>query len=84
MVILLMVALPLIVAWRAQALAWVLRQEPSPAGAVPTEEWTQESNRLRDLLGLNTPLLRDPLTLLSVFAPIVTSTLAAFLPELGS
>ena len=82
--ILLMVAMPLIVAWRAQALAWVRRQEPLPRAAVPTEEWTQESSRLRDLLGLNTPLLRDPLTLLSVFAPIITSTLAAFLPELGT
>ncbi len=36
------------------------------------------------LLHLNTPILRNPLTLLSVFTPLISSTLAAFLPQLGS
>jgi hypothetical protein len=39
--------------------------------------------RLEKLLHLDVPLLRNPLTALSVFVPFVTAALAAFIPQLG-
>lgn len=39
--------------------------------------------RLEKLLHLDVPLLRNPLTALSVFVPLVTAALAAFIPQLG-
>jgi len=40
--------------------------------------------RLEKLLHLDVPLLRNPLTALSVFTPLVTAALAAFIPQLGA
>ena len=76
------ISLPLLWSWRGQASAWVDEKMGPPADP-PDEAWTTERDRLRGLMRLNTPILRDPLTLLSVFTPLVTSLLAAFLPQLG-
>lgn len=76
-------AVPLIATWRASAFAWVERRRP-PDSSNDADSWIQEKNRLFEVLHLNTPVLRNPLTLLSVFTPLITSTLAAFLPQLGS
>ena len=76
------IAVPLIASWRSAASEWVDDQRPSD---VPEhdETWTKEKDRLTVLLHLDTPVLRNPLTLLSVFTPLITSVLAAFLPQLG-
>ena len=76
-------AVPLIATWRASAFAWVERCRPTDSSSA-ADSWIQERHRLYDLLHLNTPILRNPLTLLSVFTPLISSTLAAFLPQLDS
>jgi len=76
-------AVPLIATWRASAFAWVERCRTADSSSA-ADSWIQERHRLYNLLNLNTPVLRNPLTLLSVFTPLISSNLAAFLPELGS
>jgi hypothetical protein len=76
------VALPLIVSWRGQAASWV-EQQAGPPPEPPTEDWLADRDRLAAMLHLNTPILREPLALLSILTPLVTSLLAAFLPQLG-
>ena len=76
------VALPLVWAWRSQAKAWVAATLGDPED-VPTEDWVAKRDRLEGLLNLDTPILRNPLTVLSVLTPLATSLLAAFLPQLG-
>ena len=48
-----------------------------------TKDVAESRARLESLLGLDVTLIRNPLTLLTVLTPLVTSLLAAFLPELG-
>lgn len=76
------VALPLILSWRGEAASWV-EQQAGPPPEPPTEDWLADRNRLAAMLHLNTPILREPLTLLGILTPLVTSLLAAFLPQLG-
>jgi len=47
---------------------------------LPTEDWVAKRDRLEGLLNLDTPILRNPLTVISVLTPLATSLLAAFLP----
>ena len=76
------VALPLVWAWRSQAKAWLAAKSGDPAD-IATKEWVEERDRRAGLLNLDTPILRNPLTVLSVLTPLATSLLAAFLPQLG-
>jgi len=56
---------------------------PLPPDGKPAEEWENERRRLERLLHLDISILRNPLTVLSVFAPLLISALAAFLPQVA-
>jgi hypothetical protein len=78
------IGLPLVISWRGRARELVERTYPLPAGGRPTETWWDDRRRLETLLHLNIPLLRNPLAALSIFAPLVTSALAVFIPQLAT
>ncbi len=82
-IVLSVITIPLVTAWRSCAFAMVDRTHPLPADGQPTEEWMSARTRLEKLLHLDVPLLRNPLTALSIFVPLITATLAAFIPQLG-
>jgi hypothetical protein len=73
-ILLALITVPLVVSWRSRALRLVEVVAPAPS---------TEREALEARLQLNLPLLRNPLTALNVFAPLITSVLAAFVPQLG-
>jgi len=73
-ILLALITVPLIASWRSRALRLVETVAPTPS---------PERTSLETQLQLNLPLLKNPLTALNVFAPLVTSVLAAFIPQLG-
>jgi hypothetical protein len=81
--VLVVITLPMAAAWRDRARQVVERGYPLPADGQPTESWVSARARLEHLLHLDVPVLRNPLTALSVFTPLITATLAAFIPQLG-
>lgn len=83
-VILSVITVPLVASWRACAFSAVERTYPLPLDGQPTEAWFSGRTRLEKLLHLDVPLLRNPLTALSVFVPLITAALAAFIPQLGA
>lgn len=78
------IGIPMAVAWRNRAQQLVEHMCPLPASGRPSEEWLQERRRIEHLLHLDISILRNPLTILSVFAPLFVSALAAFLPQLAN
>jgi hypothetical protein len=83
-VLLSVITVPLVASWRSCAFTVVEQAHPLPADGLPGEDWFSGRARLEKLLHLDVPLLRNPLTALSVFAPLVTAALAAFIPQLGA
>ncbi|MFC7244949.1 hypothetical protein ACFQO7_20945 [Catellatospora aurea] len=81
--LLLLVTVPMLAAWRARAALAVDTIVPIPDTLVFDPAWDDQRKRWEGLLQLDVSLLRSPLTALSVFAPLATSALAAFLPELA-
>jgi hypothetical protein len=73
-ILLALITVPLVASWRSRALRLVEVVAPTPS---------TEREALEARLQLNLPLLRNPLTALNVFAPLITSVLAAFVPQLG-
>jgi hypothetical protein len=78
------ITIPLVASWRSCAFMVVEQAHPLPASGEPGEDWFGARARLGKLLHLDVPLLRNPLTALSVLTPLVTAALAAFIPQLGS
>ena len=83
-VILAVITIPLVATWRACAFSVVERTCPLPADGRPTEAWFSARAQLEKLLHLDVPLIRNPLTALSIFVPLITAALAAFVPQLGT
>jgi hypothetical protein len=83
-VILSVITIPLVAAWRGCATTAVERSCPLPPDGQPTDDWVSARERLEKLLHLDVPLLRNPLTALSIFVPLITAALAAFIPQLGA
>lgn len=83
-VFLTLLALPMVLAWRARARQLVDTAHDLPPDGLPTDEWQASRARLEHTLHLDSRLLANPLTALTVFTPLVTSLLAAFIPQLGS
>ncbi|MFB6723916.1 hypothetical protein ACFCV3_27305 [Kribbella sp. NPDC056345] len=77
------IGIPMAVAWRNRAQQLVEHMCPLPASGRPSEEWLQERHRIEHLLHLDISILRNPLTILSVIAPLIVSALAAFLPQVA-
>jgi hypothetical protein len=83
-VILSVITIPLVAAWRSCATTAVERTCPLPPDGQPTDDWVSARERLEKLLHLDVPLLRNPLTALSIFVSLITAALAAFIPQLGA
>jgi hypothetical protein len=75
---------PLVAAWRRCARRAVDQAYPLPLDGQPAEEWVAARTRLEALLHLDVSLLRNPLTALTILSPLLTSALAAFIPQLGT
>jgi hypothetical protein len=76
-------AAPLGAAWRARAMEFVDDCHPLPENGRPTAEWVEGRDRLSSVLHLDQSIVRNPLTALSVFVPLLASLLAQFVPQLG-
>lgn len=77
------VALPVLASWRATSWRIVDAKVPLTKLSDVNGIWVEERQRLIEVLHLDQGLLRNPLTIFSVFLPLVTATLAAFLPQLA-
>jgi hypothetical protein len=71
------IVVPLVVSWRTQAIALVDKVVPFPVGAVPAEADFAARARFERRLGLQSHTLRNPITLLSVFAPVLTGAVSS-------
>jgi hypothetical protein len=81
--VLLAITMPMAIAWRDRARQVVERTYPLPPDGQPTDAWVAARARLEHLLYLDLPVLRNPLTALNVFTPLITAALVAFIPQLG-
>jgi hypothetical protein len=81
--LLLLVTVPMVASWRSKAAKIIDATAPIPDSLKIDAEWDDRRKRLEALLHLDASLLRSPLTALSALTPLVTSALAAFLPELA-
>ncbi|MEI8410088.1 MULTISPECIES: hypothetical protein [unclassified Kribbella] len=77
------IAVPMAVAWRNRAHQLVKHACPLPPDGKPTAEWVEERHRIERLLHLDSSIVRNPLTVISVLAPLLISALAAFLPQVA-
>ena len=80
-VMLSLAVLPLMLAWRQTAT--MLLDQAYPVRVLSTADNAAAKTRLSEALDLNGSLFRSPVTLSSLLAPLVTSFLAVFIPELG-
>jgi hypothetical protein len=78
------IGLPMAISWRTRARDVVERVYPWRLDVGRGETWADDRARLEALLHLDVALIRNPLTVLSIFAPLVTSVLAVFIPQLAS
>jgi len=77
------IALPMVSTWRTAAQRRVAHDYPLDKD--PPDSATKEGlDRAETLLHLDVGVLRSPITALTVFTPLVTAALAAFLPDLAS
>ena len=83
-IVLTILTLPFASVWRSRAKGFVDEVFALPKDGKITEAWVTDRERLEHLLRIDVGLLRSPLTALNVFAPLVTSLLAAFVPQLGT
>ncbi len=80
-ILLVVIIVPLVAAWRARAKAYIDLKFPLDHDIDAT--WVDGRGRLEKLHHLDVGLIRNPLTSLSVLTPLVTATLATFVPQLG-
>jgi hypothetical protein len=76
--------IPLVASWRAAARSVVDAICPLNADTAGSKEAMEKRAHLEAMLHLDVGLFRNPLTLLSIFTPLLTATVAAFLPNLTS
>jgi hypothetical protein len=73
---------PVLAVWRDTSRRLIDASIPLPNAADVNGDVVEKRQRLEALLHLDKSLLRNPLTVFSVFTPLITSLLAAFVPEL--
>ncbi|MFD9946598.1 hypothetical protein ACFWYW_10710 [Nonomuraea sp. NPDC059023] len=81
--LLLILMVPMLAYWRTSAARLVEAAIPVPTGLRFEEGWDGQRKHLERLLHLDVSLLGSPLTMLTALAPLVSSALAAFIPELA-
>ncbi len=80
-ILLSLAVLPLMFAWRRTATSLLDSAFP-PSVAAPAAQ-ADARGRLSAILDIDSSLFRSPVTVSSILAPLLTSLLAAFLPQLG-
>lgn len=84
-ILLLTIALPMVNAYRSAAADRVRATCALPEGdAVPDTTWKAKLDTVEELLHLNIGVLRSPITALTVFTPLITAALAAYIPEIAA
>ena len=81
-VVLALVVLPLMMSWRRTAT--MLLHQAYPRSVAISADHAAAKDRLLAVLDLNGSLFRSPVALSSLAAPLVTSFLAAFIPQIGT
>lgn len=81
--VLLIAVLPLVLAWRALAVALVDRALGEPLCGVPGEAWLALRGRFESHLRVDATILRRPITALSLLSPLVLALVTAFVPRLS-
>ncbi|WP_159083778.1 hypothetical protein [Nocardioides terrigena] len=81
-VVLSLVVLPLMMSWRRTAT--MLLNRAYPRSVAITADDAAAKDRLLAVLDLNGSLFRSPIALTSLAAPLVTSFLAVFIPQIGN
>jgi hypothetical protein len=81
-VLLVVIILPLVAAWRSNAQAHVDAQYPLDKPFEKT--WAEGRALVEKVLHLDVGLIRNPLTALAVLTPLATAALATVLPELAN
>ena len=76
------IALPMVSAWRTAARRRVAHDHPLDKDP-PDADAKDGLDRAEALLHLDVGVLRSPITALTVFTPLVTAALAAYLPDLA-
>jgi hypothetical protein len=77
------IALPMVSAWRTAARRRVAHDHPLDTDPLDADA-KDGLDRAEALLHLDVGVLRSPITALTVFTPLVTAALAAYLPDLGT
>lgn len=70
-----LIYVPVFLAWRERATALINTVYPMPADARPTEEWMNGRARLRELVGVDTTVVKTLVTTFGVLAPLAISLL---------
>jgi hypothetical protein len=78
------ITVPLVAAWRRKAQHLLDTECPLVKASDVTKETIESRERLEGVLHLDVSLLRSPLTAFSIFTPLITAALAAFIPELAN
>jgi hypothetical protein len=78
------ITVPLVAAWRRKAEHLLNTEYPLDKASDVTKETIESRERLEGVLHLDVSLLRSPLTAFSIFTPLITAALAAFIPELAN
>lgn len=75
------IVVPLVLSWRTAARELLEAHHP-PETWIDENAWAARE-RLEKLLNLDVAPIRNPLTVFTILTPLVTSALAAFLPDIG-
>lgn len=79
-----LVVIPLVASWRSTAQSVIDAAYPPNATTAADETATAARAALESMLNLNSGILRDPLTVLTIATPLVTATLAGFVPQFAT
>lgn len=78
-----LVVIPLVFSWRAAAQSAVDKRYPPNSTTADKPGDVTARGALQSMLNLNSGILRNPLTVLTIATPLVTAAIAAFVPEIG-
>jgi hypothetical protein len=81
--LLIAIGLPLAASWRTRARDLVEHAYPLRLDGHRDERCAEDRARLEHLLHLDVSLIRSPLTALTLFTPLITSLLAALVPDIA-
>ena len=79
-VVLAIVVIPLVLAWRSTAMRLVEAALGVPRWGIPDQTWLDAQDRLLTRLRLDANVLRRPISALSIASPLLTAVLAALVP----